>query len=171
MHTHTNFQVILLLAAIACVSGCDEQLTLHPVAGKVLIDGKPLTSGSIKFVSAEGPSFASKIGQDGSFRLAQMANSADSVRYGVPAGHYRIGVSSIEILDEDKGEAKRNIPGHYADPQKSKLNVEVTGPRKDLIIELTWKGFEDESEMAREVDSEGSINGDASQESGAADQE
>jgi len=144
---------------VVCVCGCGEQQTRLPVAGRVLIDGEPLTTGSIQFVPETGRPFASKILEDGSFRLAELSVANESQQPGISQGKYRIAVSSAEVLGEDRGDILRHVPAHYADFRKSDLEVEITESQENLIIELTWEGFEeteevDEAEETEEVEEE-----------------
>ena len=62
----TAWSCALILAATGCGDGRPERV---PVAGVVLIDGEPLTSGNIKFVPKDGRPSAGKIGPDGRFNL------------------------------------------------------------------------------------------------------
>lgn len=149
----TTSLLICNLVVLAAV-GCSKQPTRYPVAGKVLIDGESLTTGTIQFVPEGGRPFASKIGKDGSFRLAELTVSKESKNPGVTAGKYRIAVSSAEVVDEDQEEMLRNIPGKYANFRTSELEVEITEPREDLVIELTWEGAEEVAEVEEDGDSQ-----------------
>lgn len=146
--------VALVCVAALVVVGCAEKQSLIPVSGKVLIDGKPVTKGSIQFVPEKGRPYASKILEDGSFRLADLSVSKDRLP-GVSEGKYRIGISSAEVVNEDSGVILRQIPAHYADFKKSDLELEITEPQENLLIELTWEGFEEveeDEEAAEDAD-------------------
>ena len=133
---------------VISISGCAEEPTRFPVAGTVLIDGEPLTTGSIQFVPEGGRPAASKIGEDGSFRLMEVSVAEKPKPPGVVAGKYRIGVSSAEIVNEDEDEVLRHIPRKYADFRTSELEVEINEPKEDMVIELTWAGMEEDDETA-----------------------
>ena len=151
----------ICLLAIASLVGCSEAPTRFPVAGTVLIDGKPLPTGSIQFVPAEGRPVAGKILSDGSFRLTQVSVSNSNSPAGVAPGKYRVGISSSIALDEDQGKIHRHIPAHYADFRTSGLEQEITKAEENLVINLTWEGaeeYEDASDASDEV--EGSGNAD-----------
>ena len=62
-------KLLVICVAVAGLPGCTEPPTRFPVAGTVTIDGKPLPTGSIQFVPANGRPVAGKILSDGSFRL------------------------------------------------------------------------------------------------------
>lgn len=161
--------LICYLTLLATI-GCSEAPTRFPVAGKVLIDGEPLTMGSIQFVPAKGRPYASKIGKDGSFRLAEHSVSGTSSLRGVAAGEYKLGISSKEVVNEDAGEVLKHIPGHYADYQTSDLVMVIAEPKEDLVIELTWEGSQEISDSELEKtpsdevkpESEAHIEGDES---------
>jgi hypothetical protein len=60
------FSAVVLLM----VAGCDDgRPTRVPIAGTVLVDGKPLTVGDVKFVPQGARPSAGRIGADGRFRL------------------------------------------------------------------------------------------------------
>lgn len=137
-----RYRAYLLIgsAALAVFTiGCSEPPpTRFPVAGKVVIDGQPLTSGSIQFVPEGGRPFAGKIQEDGSFRLSELSVSEKTTSSGVAKGKYRIGVSSSQVLNEDAEKIHRNVPPHYADFRTSGLEAEITKEEDNLVIELTW---------------------------------
>lgn len=152
MHIRNVHWITLFCASIFCANGCSEQQTRFPVAGKVLIDGEPVPTGSIQFVPVTGRPFVGKIERDGTFRLTDSSVSNEQSLPGVPIGMYQIGISSAEVIDEDKGEILRHIPSHYADYRQSDLKMEITKAEEDLVIELTWKGFEETDEEAEETE-------------------
>jgi hypothetical protein len=131
------FEWALFLTALAG-TGCEQAAVERvPVAGKVLIDGQPLTEGTIRFVPELGRPASSAILADGSFELA--SDSVDrSSQLGIPRGTYRVQVTASKILDEETVEWK--APAAYADFRTSGLNVTVDRPTRDLLIELTWSG-------------------------------
>ena len=140
--------------AIAIVaSGCIEQQVLFPVAGTVLIDGQPLPMGSIQFVPESGRPFASKIRPDGTFKLVKVS-VASNQEEGVSPGNYRISVASAEVIDEKGGDIRRHIPMHYADFRTSELEMEISEPQENLVIELTWEGFEEVEDSEDDGDSD-----------------
>lgn len=148
-HIKGVFVSSLLLLSL---SGCSEQPTRFPVAGKVLIDGEPVPTGSIQFVPEGGRPFASKISSNGAFRLTEATLDKQAKPDGVAPGRYRIGVSSTEVLDEDEGEVIKHIPGRYADFRTSELEMEIDAPKEDLIIELTWEGAEERTDLNPEAE-------------------
>ena len=138
--SHEKAHPLFVCALALLISGCKEQAVRYPVAGKVVIDGEPVTMGSIQFVPEQGRPVAGKIGKDGSFRLAELSVDSDSNKSGVVAGKYRIGISSAEVVNEDADEMLNHIPEKYADYRTSELEVEIDSAQEDMLIELTWEG-------------------------------
>jgi hypothetical protein len=122
----------LLLVAVAVVSaGCDGRPARVPVSGTVLIDGKPLTRGNIKFVPADGRPSAGAIGQDGKFTLT-CYDGAD----GAIPGTHRVQIASNRIISDSKIEWF--APRTYADFRTSGLEYQIDEPNDNLTIDLTW---------------------------------
>ncbi len=146
------FGISLLATALL---GCGEQSVRYPVAGKVLIDGEPLSMGSIRFVPKKGRPATSAILSDGTFNLAESSLSPAPNQQGVAPGKYRVAVSATKIIDEDADEVEWLAPSKYADFRTSEIEMEINGPQKDLIVDLTWEGNElseaDEDESNSEV--------------------
>jgi hypothetical protein len=108
----------------------------------VLLKGKPISGGVVVYVqeggdpptssnaSEKGPVRATgRIETDGSFRLMAFPGAE-----GVPAGHYRVGISSVPArteanLFDSAGSIKKGNPdvlrGRFADPERSGLRAQV----------------------------------------------
>lgn len=128
----------ILLAAVHI--GCQERPTRYPVAGKVLIDGQPLPTGSIRLVPESGRPVSSAIMSDGSFKLAENSLSSSRLTDGVSPGIYRVSISASKVIDEDAGQVEWLAPSKYADFRTSGLELKIAGPEQDLRLDLTWKG-------------------------------
>jgi hypothetical protein len=128
--------VLLVLLLSAATLGCsDGRPRRMPVAGQVLIDGEPLTTGYVRFVPADARSSGSPIGPDGRFRLTCFEDEDGAV-----PGTHKVAVDGGEVLGPD---TKRwNAPKKYADYETSGLTVEIDGPTDTLVIELSWDGGE-----------------------------
>lgn len=124
-------RVIPILLLICLVAGCDSRPDRVPVAGIVLIDGQPLTSGNIKFVPKNGRPSAGKISDDGHFNLTCYDGND-----GALLGTHRVQISSNRIISDSKIEWY--APQNYADFRTSGIEVEVSEPVDDLKIELNW---------------------------------
>src|SRR5262249_14314403 len=138
---------LLFCAATGSFPGCSETSGEHPpvysVRGKVLYKGKPVSAGVVLYELEGGDPAASKspvpggplratgrIEADGSFRLVAYQGTD-----GVPAGNYRVGISSVpsrseaNILDAAASARKGNpdvLAGRYADPKNSGLRKQVS---------------------------------------------
>jgi hypothetical protein len=136
--------------------GCNENAVRVPVSGQVTIDGKPLSSGSIRFVPENGRPVSSPIDDSGRFQLKSDAVGQQPVA-GVMPGLYRVAVTSNEIVAEEK--AVWNTPRKYADFRTSGLEVVIDRPVDELKIELT-----SEVESSEANDSQLENDGDVSEE-------
>ncbi|WP_439628394.1 hypothetical protein [Gemmata sp.] len=122
-----------LAATVAAAAGCESGPKVVPVSGTVLIDGQPLTRGSVQVMPTGYRAAAGTIGPDGRFTLTT-TDDGDGCLTGTHAvrvvGNENVGPSDIRWL----------APKKYASPDDSGLTVTITGPTKDLKIELTWAG-------------------------------
>lgn len=123
-----------LILFVTVMSGCgDGRPTRVNVSGQVLIDGKPLTMGNVKFVPEGARPSAGKLDESGRFTLT--CYDGDD---GVVPGRHRAQISAMEIVGPTK--VRWLAPPKYADFRTSELEFEITEPTNDLKIELTWDG-------------------------------
>lgn len=120
----------LLVLLVGCGDGRPARV---PVSGQVLIDGKPLALGNIRFVPTGGRPSSGKVGTDGRFTL--MCYDGED---GAIPGTHRVAVSAGKIISESK--MQWFAPKKYADFRTSGLEVTVSEPTSDVKIELTWNG-------------------------------
>ncbi len=119
--------------ALAMMSGCDGRPKRVPVSGQVLIDGEPLTLGSITLVPRGARPSVGKIDKDGRFVLTCYEGED-----GVIPGTHRVAISANEGIG-DTG-LKWFAPKKYADFRRSGLEVTIDEKTDELKIELTWDG-------------------------------
>jgi hypothetical protein len=136
MHLKSRFirisLAVLEIAVFVAVVGCsDGRPTRVPVSGKVLIDGQPLTEGNIKFVPEVGRPSGGTLDSDGQFTLTCYDGSDGAI-----PGKHRVQVSASRILDGSK--VQWFAPPNYADFRRSGIEVEITKPVDDVVINLTW---------------------------------
>jgi hypothetical protein len=129
---------LLLGAAL----GCGDQPTRYPVSGKVMIDGEPLSMGTIRFVPRSGRPVSSAIMSNGSFVLSESSLSSSRLSDGVTPGVYRVSVSASKIINEDADKVQWLAPSQYADFRTSGIELEIDSPQDDLVVDLTWKGHD-----------------------------
>jgi hypothetical protein len=134
--------VTVIAMSLACSQTPAGQPPVYPIRGKVLHKGKPIAGGVVVFeleggdpptseaAQGSGPLRATgRIEADGGFRLMAFPGTE-----GVPAGNYKVGISSVPPrteanLFETAGSAKKGNPdvlrGRYSDPQTSGLRVQI----------------------------------------------
>ena len=123
-----------LFVGCLLLSGCsDGRPRREPVSGRVLIDGKPLEAGFIRVTPSEGRPASGSIGPDGRFHLKTYEDGDGCV----PGNHPVAIIASKNIGDTA---TKWFAPKKYASPKTSGVTLEVTGPRDDVEINLSWKG-------------------------------
>jgi hypothetical protein len=136
MITHRKVVCLITLAlGVIAMVGCSDGLPPRiPVSGKVTIDGRPVTFGSVRFVPADGGRQATaQIGKDGSFTL-----TAYTTGDGCVPGTHRVAVYSFEEVNEVSG--RYFVPKKYSVANSSGLSYTINEPTDSLKIELTWGG-------------------------------
>lgn len=122
----------LLLSPV--LSGCsDGRPRRVPVSGRVLIDGEPLSYGTVMLVPQDARPSTAPLDAQGRFMMNCFEEGDGAV-----LGTHRVGVSAVKPLSGSS--QKWLAPKRYVDYNNSGLEVEITGPTDDLKIELTWDG-------------------------------
>jgi hypothetical protein len=122
--------VAVAITATGCGDGRPKRV---PVAGQVLIDGKPLSFGYVGFVPENARSSVAKLDAQGRFKM-----SCFDAEDGVVLGKHAVEVIAREPIGEDK--LKWHAPKKYASIDTSGLSEEITAPTNSLTIQLTWDG-------------------------------
>jgi hypothetical protein len=121
---------VFTAATIGCGSRMPERVT---VSGQVMIDGKPLTCGSISLVPKDARPSTGAIDEHGRFTLTCYGGKDGAIK-----GHHAVRVVASKPLP---GDAIRWLaPPKYADHRTSGLGVDIDGPTDSLRIDLTWGG-------------------------------
>lgn len=113
--------------------GCTESKPsdLVPVTGRVTLDGRPLTSGSISLRADAGETWHQPTGvisgNDGEFVVYTNG------RPGAPPGQYRVIVFASEPASDRNGAAhpglpRSLVPKRYNDPKSTPLRLTVAPP-------------------------------------------
>lgn len=132
----------LALCLLLLVGCSDGRPTRVPVAGRVLIDGQPLTTGFIRVVPANGRAATGTIDKQGRFRSTTFEQGDGCVLGTHPVEIIAFeSISDIEIL--------WLVPKKYHQANTSGLTVTIDGPTDDLTIELTWDGGQPYVERSR----------------------
>ena len=128
----TRFLPVILLLGMVAAIGCHstEERTV-PVSGKVMVDGKTMSLGTVTFApdkdkGNKGTGLASgPIQPDGSYKLTYDGKE------GAPAGWYKVGVNpaGMPITMPEKGKPMPTaaaINSRFYSPDTSKISIEVT---------------------------------------------
>lgn len=128
-----------LVFAVCVLAGCGSSTKpVRAVSGTVKLDGKPLTDGSINFISAAGFSASSKI-KDGSFSISNSQFGG-----GIPLGDYQVAVEGAPPPDPltkptQAASTPMEIPRKYRDPATSGLTAKVDKNSKPFEFGLESK--------------------------------
>ncbi len=122
--------------AAACLAGCGPQSgSLVEVKGLVLLDGQPMTTGTVVTSPDSGRAARGVIGSDGRFAL-----KTREVGPGVDPGVHRVAVVAFASSDPNNPEApsKPLVPQHYTNPFNSGLTIDAKpGETNEVTLELT----------------------------------
>ena len=124
---------VVLVVLMLAMSGCDHRPRRVPIAGRVLIDGEPLTKGMIQFVPVDTRPSVGTMDDNGNFVM-----TCYEPEDGVIPGTHPVAIVGSEIISNTK--IKWHAPKKYADPATSGITIEVDKARDDLVIEITWDG-------------------------------
>ena len=127
---------VLAMSAItiAALMGCDDGKPKRvPVSGQVLIDGKPLTHGSIRFIPTGHRASFGKIDEQGHFSLSCFGQNDGAV-----TGEHKVEVTAMEKVSPTL--IRWHAPKKYQDQATSNLTERIEGPVDNLEIKLSWDG-------------------------------
>jgi hypothetical protein len=106
-----------------------------PAGGTVTVNGKPLETGQIQFVPAEGRPASGEI-KDGRFTLSTYKDGDGAI----PGKHQVAIVATKEVPAKKRGgepESVSLVPQSYASPAKSNLSIEIPeGGKTDIEIKI-----------------------------------
>ena len=138
----------ILFVATICATGCGDGFPERvKISGTVMIDGKPLERGFIQVIPEKDRSASAEIGPDGKFTLSTFDD-----KDGCVLGTHKV----VIVSNESQGPyaMKWYAPKIYSDMVSTPLTLAVTGPKEDVVIELSWNGgapfveqFEKEGDM------------------------
>jgi hypothetical protein len=118
---------------LALLVGCGQSgPKLVAVSGRVVIDEKPLTYGTVRFVPNAGPPAIAKLDHEGKFSLITEEQP------GCVPGEHVVEVFASESISEY--ENKQHAPPGYASAKTSGLAVTINSPIEDQVIKLTTQG-------------------------------
>ncbi|MDG3006703.1 hypothetical protein [Paludisphaera mucosa] len=132
------------LLATAVFAGCGEPQDgppIHPVSGRVLVDGAPAVGAEVVFHSTQTlgtvtPPPTAIVEPDGAFRP-----STRTAGDGAPAGEYRLTVvwrGGPGLLADDAGGGEDRLRGRYARAETSGLQATIR-PGENVIPPIDLK--------------------------------
>lgn len=125
----------LLLLLCFSLSGCGSSEYVA-VRGKVTLAGKPLTTGTVTFISTTGGSIGyGTIQPDGTFSISTGKQS------GLKPGEYKASVVATQTTeakasDQSAPTPSLLTPAKFADPETSGLKYQIVASQPELVIEL-----------------------------------
>ena len=150
MERYFTSRNVLLLALIAILGCGDGRPARVLVTGNVVIDGKPLKYGSVRFIPSGARPSRGSLDQNGRFTL-----TCFDPNDGVVPGIHRVEVAGCEELGPSK--IFWHAPKKYADANTSGLTKEISEPTDSLVIELTWDGAKPFLQTFENDDSESNL--------------
>lgn len=138
----------MLLAAVVAAPGCTRPPAgppLVPIAGRVTLDGSPVTPGIVSFFDAGLQGTPATLDADGRYRVQTTRGD------GLPAGDYRVTVTPIEpAADPDKPSMAHEaalprkpprsaVPAKYQAVESSPLRVSIAADAADVQFDMPLK--------------------------------
>lgn len=127
---------IWLGAVVLVAAGCGGGPGQAEVSGTVRFEGRPLASGTVTFVGADGAKSHSGIGPNGEYRVQGVARGMAQIGVvshpRVPAGLMKPGPGQPAA----KSEPGPAVPARYGDPAASGLSCDVSAAAQTHDIEL-----------------------------------
>jgi hypothetical protein len=120
-------------ALLVAVAGCGKpshQLDTAPCTGKVTLDGQPLASGYVTFITSRGRMSSGTIQPDGTFVMSTYQEGD-----GAQIGTHPVVITPIPSDEYTGGVKPVPVPDRYTKPGTSGFTIEVK-PGEDNYIEL-----------------------------------
>ena len=122
----------LIASLLAMASGCDKGIKRINVSGTVTYEGKPVTSGLLKFSGPNGAYSAAVLGDGGKYSITDVVPGETKI--GVMESPQGSGSSSG--AKSGPAAAPVSLPEKFRDPEKSGVKYLITAEMKELNIEL-----------------------------------
>lgn len=103
------------------------------MAGRVVIDGRPLEQGNVRVHPPGDRAATGKLGPNGQFTL-----STYELGDGCVVGNHPVSINAMEVVNSTT--LRWHTPKEYRESATSGLSIDVTEPTNDLEIQLTWNG-------------------------------
>lgn len=127
--------VVVALLSVPTITGCGgNRPALKKMSGRVLLDGKPLTKGSVRLAPTDMRPAYGNLDSEGRFTLTTY-----EVGDGVAYGTHPVAVSSFEVRGPDDRQVREwYIPPKYGDTTSSGLTATIDDDTEELVFELSW---------------------------------
>lgn len=137
MMVKLNTLIIVVILTLLPLTGCGgSRLGTVPVKGKVTIDGRPVTTGTVFFQPvdvAQGRPARSALAADGSYAAASLDNDQ-----GIVPGEYK--VSLMPPAAEAANPAMQDlIPAKYRNPDTSGLSLTVPDRGGPIVFDIEMR--------------------------------
>lgn len=135
-------RLMTLLTSSFAVVGCGPSPTaVHPVTGKVVVDGKPALGVQVAFVPLTKPADidvnpTAATTKDGTFKLTTRAKDD-----GAPAGNYKVLLAwTVQDGPAEDPRFRKLLPGQYANSDATPLKAAVqAGPNELPVFEIKMR--------------------------------
>ena len=135
--------IVTAVAAASTLAGCsDGRPERLAVSGQVLIDGKPLGFGYVRFVPTGARPAGGHLDEQGRFTLGCYAKDD-----GIIPGTHQVEVDAAESISSTQ--KRWHAPKKYSRYNVSGMIQEITEPTDSLVINLTWDGGKPFTEKVR----------------------
>jgi hypothetical protein len=122
------------------LAGCGSDSELGSVHGVVRLDGKPLATGTVRFIPASGRAATGTIQSDGTFTLGTYGESD-----GALIGKHQVAILAFEVHPVPRTEGGRPpatpttplVPRRYMAPGTSRLTFDVKRGDNPADFDLT----------------------------------
>jgi hypothetical protein len=137
---HSRYLYALLMT-LGTLVGCAQDTSIASVEGVVRLDGKPLASGTVRFVPTAGRAATGSIQSDGSYTLGTYSDSD-----GALVGMHQVAIVAYQGLDDARPAyeirtptSKSLVPERYSAVGTSGLTFEVKPGGNRADFDLTTK--------------------------------
>ncbi|HEX9832660.1 MAG TPA: hypothetical protein VGA66_06150 [Mycobacterium sp.] len=128
---------------VVVLAGCgDGRPDRLKVSGQVLIDGKPLSHGYVRFVPKGARPSSASLDENGRFTLACFGDEDGAI-----PGTHQVEINGAEYISND--EILWHAPKKYASFRASPLTQEISESTESLVINLSWEGGKPFKEKTR----------------------
>ncbi len=131
----------LFLTPLVLLTGCNQDSKVGQVHGTVRLDGKPLTTGTVRFVPEAGRAATGRIDSDGTFTLGTYHDSD-----GALIGAHKVAIVAFEAGEYDRPayelrnqKSKSLVPERFMSVGTSDLTFEVKPGDNQADFDLTSK--------------------------------